>query len=76
MAKKKATLTTKAVAWNNDIPTKYQSILEFPVSENRTIRLMGDPKPTMDDSFSSLCEEVNIWEEAMAAFLETIRKEL
>ena len=53
-----------------------KKILEFPVSEKRTIRIMGDPKPTMDDSFSSLCEEVNIWEEAMAAFLETIRKEL
>ena len=55
------------------MPTKYQAQLEYVISEDRTIRLLGDPKPTMDAAMDSLCTEVMVWEEAMNAFKEAIR---
>lgn len=65
---KKAVLTTKAVAWHEDKPTKYQSALEYQVTGKRIIRISGDPKPTQDAALESLCNERMLWEESMEAF--------
>lgn len=73
MAKKKASLSTKEVAWSGDKPTKYQAQLEYVISEDRTIRLLSSPKATMEAAMDDLCEEVMNWEEAMSAFKEAIR---
>ena len=71
MTKTKATSMTKAVAWSNDKPTKYQSFLDYP-SKIRTIRLLGDPAPTKERAIANLIKEVNLWKGAIDAFQELI----
>lgn len=73
MAKKKANLITKEVAWSGDMPTMYQSMMEYQATEERVIRLVGDPKPTMVDAMDELCKEFMLWQEAMNAFSEAIK---
>ena len=63
-----ATLTTKAVAWAGDIPTKYQSALEYKVSDKRIIRISGDPMPNKEKALDSLATERVIWNEALHEF--------
>lgn len=69
-SRKKAVLTTKAVAWHEDKPTKYQSALECQVTDKRIIRISGDPMPTEEDALEELCKERVLWEEAMIEFLK------
>lgn len=68
--KRKAQLTVKEVAWAGKSPTKYQAFLEYQVSEERTIRICGDPKSSQEKAVDSLCVEKLLWEEAMGAFNE------
>ena len=71
MTKTKAVSMTKAVAWSNDKPTKYQSFLDYP-SEIRTVRLLGDPAPSKEKAIANLVKEVNLWKEAIDAFQKLI----
>jgi len=73
MAKKKASLLTKEVAWSDGKPTLYQAQLEYVLSEERTIRLLSDPMRTVEEAMDDLCVEVMNWEEAMNAFKEAIK---
>ena len=74
MAKKelrrKAQMVVKPVAWAGSSPTKYQAFLEYPVTEERTIRICGDPKSSEEKAIDSLCVEKLLWEEAIGAFGE------
>jgi hypothetical protein len=63
-----ATLETKAVAWNGDIPLKYQSVLEYQVSSKRAIRLVGDPASTKGAAMDNLYNELTLWKDALAKF--------
>lgn len=65
---KKATISTIVVSWAGDKPLKYQSSLEYQVSNNRTIRILGDPMSTKEKAEASLRAEFNKWNEAMTAF--------
>ena len=67
---KKAIIVTKAVAWNGDKVTKYQSALEYPLNDKRIIRISGDPKPSEEKAIDSLIEEHANWKEAFVAFDE------
>ena len=71
MTKTKATLTTEAVTWSNDKPTKYQSFLDYP-SEIRTVRLLGDPAPSKEKAIANLIKEINLWKKAIDAFQKLI----
>lgn len=68
----KAKVTTKPVSWVSGTPIKYQSIVEYPVSKERTIRLVGDPMSTEEGALDSLTIEILKWEEAMEAFKQVI----
>ena len=72
--KKKAIMVTKAVAWTNGKPTKYQSTMEYPLNEKRTIRILGDPQPSEDKAVDSLIVEHANWKEAMSAFDECMER--
>lgn len=73
MAKKKANLLVKEVAWSDGKPTMYQAHVEYVLPEGRTLRLFGSPKPNMEDTMEDLTIEVSNWEEAMHAFKEAVR---
>ena len=70
MAKKekKAELATNPVAWVDGKPIKYQSSLSYQVSEERIIRLIGDPMSTEKKALESLQSEVTLWNEAVESF--------
>lgn len=73
---KEATIETKEVAWSNGIITKYQTVMSYPLSDTRTIHLMGEPKSTKVDAYTSLYVEFNNWQKAMKAFGEALSKSL
>lgn len=70
---KKVSITTKAVAWNADKPTKYQTAAEIQVSATRIIRISGYPKSTEKEAKKALKEEFSLWQEAMIKFSEVIK---
>ena len=70
--RKKATVETKVVSWNNNLPTKYQSILCFPASDDRNIRLWSSPQPSKAEAMEDLKNELMLWEEAVTSFKEAL----
>lgn len=74
MTKKPANLITKPVAWTGDKPTKYQSFLEYPLTEERAIRVFSIPKPTEKEAYEDLRCELQQWEFAIKAFRNLIPK--
>lgn len=64
----KATLTAKEVAWSDDKPLMYQNFLEVKVTEDRSIRIIGLPRPTKEAAREALEDEFHQWELAMQAF--------
>ena len=73
---KEAKITTREVAWVGTKPIKYQSSLEFELSERRTIHLFGEPASTKALAWENLVTEYSMWSEAMVAFKEVINKRI
>lgn len=64
----KATLIAKEVAWSNGKPLMFQNSLEVKVTEDRSIRIIGLPRPTKEAARKALEDEFHQWELAMQAF--------
>lgn len=67
---RKSTIETRPVAWANDVITKYQSSVSCPVGDDRTLRILGDPKPTEEAAMSSLMSEFATWKVAIVSMNE------
>lgn len=74
--KKKATLMINPVTWTNNIPLKFQASVEYPVNEERTIRIIGSPEPTKSKALNSLFNEESLWEKAMQSFREVLAENI
>lgn len=61
MARHKVSIETREVAWANGTVTKWQTIAECKVGENRTIRVVGDPKSTKETAFEAFITEFDTW---------------
>ena len=75
MSTKKATLSTVPVAWHDGAPIKYQSTLSYPITKERTIRILSSPEPTEELALDDLYNELNLWRAAVKAFDDLINKE-
>ena len=71
---REATIETNTVAWSGDIPLKYQSILKYPVSDERTIKIVGDPSASKNGAMDNLYTELALWQDALAAFDKVLNK--
>ena len=75
MARNKATLYTVPVAWHGEIPTKYQSFLEYPTSKEedaRKIRILSSPMSSREEAIDDLRNELSLWQEAVLSFRELL----
>jgi hypothetical protein len=68
MKDKVAKLTIKEVEWVDDKPLKYQAVIEYPVSDERTIRLLSSPMSSKTQALEDIYKELMLWDEAIAAF--------
>lgn len=64
----RAKLTAKEVAWHDNKPLMYQYSLEVKINEDRSIRIIGNPRPTQELAREALEDEYDSWTLAMQAF--------
>lgn len=69
----KVKLTTKEVAWSGNKTTKYQTMFEYTASNNRIIRLIGDPQSSEEKAMDSALNEVMLWDDAVKEFRKFIK---
>lgn len=70
----KTTVVTNEVAWSDGKPTKYQSVAAYHTDSGRTMRILGDPMPDPDKAEDSLCEELELWHDAVQAMIKEFEK--